>query len=250
MTACVNIDMGKQVIVSSEPELPVGAKFHEGVAAKWAQGYAGGSFGRRLARFRGLLDGNVLTGTNWLDLGCGSGVLTIELLDRGAIVVAVDGSPAMLSAAQANVSTEHANAVTWLQCDVQTLPQLADSTFDGLLCSSVFEYLERPQAALAEAERLLRPGGKLILSLPPKRSIVRTLQKFVRKIAQLFGGNKFAYLAVSKFEVEPNHLRDWLDATGFVLDHVTKFDPLLPRGLLRFLSPALLIAEAHKKSDQ
>ena len=164
-------------------------------------------------------------------------------------MVAVDGSPSMLREAQACIGGEHGSALTLLSSDVQSLPQLLDQSFDGVLCSSVVEYLDRPHAALSEAARLLRPGGKLIVSVPPTGSAVRTVQKIFRKIAQLFGGDKFSYLAVSKFEVEPNCLRQWLSEAGFVLDRVTKFDPLLPQSTLSFLRPALLIAEAHKKSD-
>ena len=241
--------MNRKTISSHESDLPAGAKFHEGIAAGWAQGYTGGSFGRRRACFRALLDRNVEPGKAWLDLGCGSGVLTSELLVRGATVVAVDGSPGMLREAQAGLVGEHGSVVTWLQSDVQSLPQLPEAGFDGVLCSSVLEYLEHPDAALREATRLLRPRGKLIVSVPPTGSVVRMAQKVVRSVSRLFGGNKFPYLAVSIFEVDPKHLRQWLSDAGFELDRVTGFDSLLPRSSLAFLRPALLIAEAHKKSD-
>ncbi len=199
--------MNRKTISGHESDLPAGAKFHEGIAAGWAQGYTGGSFGRRRACFRALLDRNVEPGKAWLDLGCGSGVLTSELMLRGATVVAVDGSPGMLREAQAGMADEHGSVVTWLQSDVQSLPQLRNAEFDGVLCSSVMEYLENPDAALREAARLLRPGGKLIVSMPPKGSVVRMAQKSVRSASRLFGGNKFPYLAVSRFEVDPGHLR-------------------------------------------
>jgi len=230
----------------NKSELPTGAKFHEDIAAGWAQGYTRGSFDRRRTCFRSLLDRNVVSGEAWLDLGCGSGVLTRELLERHATVVAVDGSPGMLREAQAGTVGEQDIMVTWLQSDVQSLPQVRDASFDGVLCSSVMEYLEKPEAALREAARILLPGGKLIVSIPPQFSAVRMTQKTVRSASRLYGANKFPYLGVSRFEINPGRLREWLSDAGFVLDKVTEFDPLLPRRVLAFLRPALLIAEAHK----
>lgn len=227
-------------------ELSAGTKFHEDIAAGWAQGYTRASFDRRRICFRSLLDRNVVAGEAWLDLGCGAGVLTRELLERHATVLAVDGSPAMLKEAHAGTSGDQGLMVTWLQSDVRFLPQVRDASFDGVVCSSVLEYLETPEAALREAARLLRPGGKLIVSMPPKFSAVRIAQKTVRSTFRLFGAKMFPYLGVSVFEANPGRLREWLSDAGFSLDKVTEFDPFLPRWALALLRPALLIAEAHK----
>jgi 2-polyprenyl-6-hydroxyphenyl methylase/3-demethylubiquinone-9 3-methyltransferase len=228
-------------------KLSPGANFHENISAEWAQGYEEGSFDRRRTCFRSILNDAVAPCKTWLDLGCGSGVLTQDLLERGAVVVAVDASPGMLREAQSYIDVDNVSVVTWLQSDVQSLPQLTDASFDGVLCSSVLEYLEHPVAALGEAARLLRPGGKLIVSMPPKLSIVRMSQKVVRAASRLVGGNKYSYLAVSIFEIDPRYLEQWLSDAGFVLERVTEFDPFLPSNLLTMLRPALLIIEAHKK---
>lgn len=230
-----------------EPGLPTGAMFHEGIAAGWAQGYSDGSFGRRRTCFVPILDRNVEPGRSWLDLGCGSGVLTKELLDRGADVLAVDGSPGMLKEAKALIGGEYGSELTWLQSDVQYLSQVADECLDGVLCSSVVEYVERPHDLLGEAARVLRPGGRMIVSIPPTLSAVRTVQKAIRKVTQYVGGDAFPYLAVSRFEIEPNAVRQWLSKAGFVLDRTTSFDPILAVTSLRLLRPALMILEAHKR---
>jgi ubiquinone/menaquinone biosynthesis C-methylase UbiE len=226
--------------------LPAGAGFHEGIAVRWAQGYASGSFSRRRICFLRILDRNVASGRSWLDLGCGSGVLTKDLLDRGADVIAFDGSPAMIKEAKALVGGADGSALTWIQGDVECFPQIADRSLDGVLCSSVIEYVERPDRLLSEVERVLRPGGKVILSIPPALSAVRSLQKAIRKLAQYAGQDAFSYLAVSRFEMEPNAVGQWLQKAGFVLDRITSFDPILPVSLQRVLRPALLVLEAHK----
>lgn len=50
-------------------------------------------------------------------------------------------------------------------CDITNIPQ-PSSTFDVVLCSEVLEHLPDPVKALAEFSRLLKPGGKLILTAP------------------------------------------------------------------------------------
>lgn len=50
-------------------------------------------------------------------------------------------------------------------CDIVAIPE-ADASFDAILCSEVFEHLPDPLKAIDEFARLLRPGGKLILTAP------------------------------------------------------------------------------------
>ena len=52
-----------------------------------------------------------------------------------------------------------------LVCDITDIPE-PDQSFDVILCSEVFEHLTDPQLALDELARLLKPGGKLILTAP------------------------------------------------------------------------------------
>lgn len=52
-----------------------------------------------------------------------------------------------------------------LVCDITAIPE-PDQSFDVILCSEVFEHLTEPQLALDELARLLKPGGKLILTAP------------------------------------------------------------------------------------
>jgi SAM-dependent methyltransferase len=52
-----------------------------------------------------------------------------------------------------------------LVCDITSIPE-PDHSFDAILCSEVFEHLADPLAALDEFARLLKPGGKLIISAP------------------------------------------------------------------------------------
>jgi SAM-dependent methyltransferase len=53
-----------------------------------------------------------------------------------------------------------------LVADLQAMPEIADASFDTVLCTQVLEHVPRPGAALAEIARVLAPGGHLILSVP------------------------------------------------------------------------------------
>src|SRR6266480_5831339 len=226
--------------------VPRGARFHEEIAAGWTAGYARGAFARRLDLIRIILRRHVRPGDSWVDLGCGSGVLCRELLALGASVVAVDGSPRMLSQARERVGSEYAARVNWIHSDVQSIDALKNGAFDGVLCSSVVEYLDRPEALLKEVARILGPDGVLVISLPPTFSAVRVLQKGIRGLMRFFGKDRFTYLSVSRLQMSPRAIDRLLQETGFSVIGSTGFDPVLPRALLRLVRPSLLIVEARK----
>ncbi len=226
--------------------LPRGAEFHERIASKWEAGYARGGFKHRLELFNSILDRCVTSGQYWLDLGCGSGILTRELISRGARVLALDGSPSMLQAARRSLEMAAGARVAFQQGDAQDLSWSEPCAFDGVLCSSVVEYLEDEDELMRQVSRVLKNDGLLIISIPPKRSLVRMVQKALRRFVRLLGRDKYAYLEVSRFEVEPSVIVGWLGKANLRVDHVSDFDPVLPKCLLHIFRPALLVCEARK----
>ncbi len=98
-----------------------------------------------------------------LDLGCGTGALAIPLAERsGARVVGVDGDPKVLAIASGKPG---ADRVEWTESLASRLP-LADGEVDCLVSSLVFHHLPLTikREALAEAKRVLRPGGQLLIA--------------------------------------------------------------------------------------
>ena len=230
----------------SKTIIPRGAQFHESIATRWGANYGAGSFKRRLELFNSILDRSVGAGQYWLDLGCGSGVLTAELIARGARVVAVDGSPSMLAAASKILDMDIGKFVTFRHGDAQDLSWASPCSFDGVLCSSVLEYVDDQDELIIQVSRALKDNGVFVTSVPPKRSPVRTLQKALRLFFGLFGIDKYGYLAVSRFEVDPRSVAGWLRNVGLRVERVSDFDPLLPTFILNFFRPSLLIIEARK----
>lgn len=226
--------------------LPPGARFHEGLASDWHRGYASGGFKRRLAMLEETLRPVVKPGAHWLDLGCGAGTLTRLLATLGARGEAVDGSPAMIEAARRLCSPQELAAFRFdVISTVESLHWPA-ATFDGVLCSSVIEYLDRPDDALAGMATVLKPGGRLVLTAAHSRSAVRRLQTGARTLSRWMGRNAFSYLDVSRTTFDAPHLRAALQQAGFTLDRLDTFDPLLPPALLGIVPGSLLVAVATK----
>lgn len=100
-------------------------------------------------------------GRTILDAGCGSGPLSAELRDRGAAVSGFDGSPAMIELARRRLGDDVPLTVADL---ARPLPY-ADGAFDDVVASLVLHYLEDWHAPLTEMHRVLKPGGRFILSV-------------------------------------------------------------------------------------
>ncbi|MBB3674733.1 class I SAM-dependent methyltransferase [Modestobacter versicolor] len=100
-------------------------------------------------------------GRRVLDAGCGSGPLAAALRDRGAVVTGFDASPLMVSLARERLGADADVQVA----DLATPLPFADGGFDDVTASLVLHYLRDWAAPLAELRRVLRPGGRLVLSV-------------------------------------------------------------------------------------
>ncbi len=109
-----------------------------------------------------------VAGRRILDAGCGSGPLFAALRDRGAIVTGFDSSAGMLDQARRRLGDD-ANLQL---ADISRPLPYADGAFDDVLASLVLHYLEDWGPALAELRRVLKPGGRLIMSVDHPFAVV------------------------------------------------------------------------------
>lgn len=100
-----------------------------------------------------------------VDFGCGSGVMTVELARWAKHVTAIDRSEAAL--AQAAERAQRLDNVTFLNADLSALPASVKKQ-DLVIISQSLHHVEDPRAVLAQALRVLKPGGKaVVLELMP-----------------------------------------------------------------------------------
>lgn len=115
-----------------------------------------------------------LPGSHILDAGCGNGIRCLPLARAGYRVHGVDLSPEMIAVAQqaAHGLGLSEAASRFSVGDVERLPA-ADASCDAVMCFNVLDYTPHPGVALAEFARVLRPGGRLVLSMLGAYSAVK-----------------------------------------------------------------------------
>ena len=134
------------------------AVFFDGIAEKWDGFEDLAALERKLAA--GLDELGVRADEQIVDVGCGTGNLTLALLAKlspAGRVVAVDVSRRMIELAQRKVSDSR---VSWHIDDAQRLP-LADASCDRVICFSVWPHFEDRKAVATELARVLKVGGLL-----------------------------------------------------------------------------------------
>lgn len=196
------------------------AAFFEGAAAGWDLTRAE-MIGQRtdLLALAALLDPASIVG----DLGCGTGQVAEALAPCVSRVVAVDESEAMLRTARARL--DGVSSVDFRVGALERLP-VADGELDAAVMMLVAHYLPHPAAAIAEAARALRDGGRFVLMdlLPHGRT------ELAVQMEHLWQG------------FERDQVLQWFDAAGFT---DTRYRPLPADPNAR--GPALFVASATKR---
>jgi SAM-dependent methyltransferase len=106
--------------------------------------------------------GHLLPKVDVADLGCGEGYLTLEAARWANQVIAVDHAPDVLKRARALAKRRRASNITWRVGELEHLP-LPDASVDIALLSQALHHAAKPDRALAEAHRVLRPDGRVLL---------------------------------------------------------------------------------------
>lgn len=102
-----------------------------------------------------------------LDCGMGPGRLLVELERRGWSVAGVDLAGEMVALARSRLP---GSADRLVQGSAESLPFSGES-FDAVVATGVFEYVENLPRALSEVARVLRPDGRFIVSMPNTRAV-------------------------------------------------------------------------------
>jgi 2-polyprenyl-3-methyl-5-hydroxy-6-metoxy-1,4-benzoquinol methylase len=181
---------------------------------------------RRGELFLAAAQSAVPRGGNILDYGCGPGRISALLAQNGFRVRGMDPSPAMIGMAERQ-------PLHGLPVDFQLIPEqlhLPPACFHAIICSSVIEYVARPEILLSQFAAALRPSGVLIISYANRRSLQRKL--FQRRNLHL---------------ADQKHLWSWPEFRHLLLQcgFRTERDPVFFESLFDRLSPLSLLSTSQ-----
>jgi ubiquinone/menaquinone biosynthesis C-methylase UbiE len=107
----------------------------------------------------------VRAGQKALDVGCGTGVVAVTAARAGAQVTGLDLTPALLEKARENARIAGVS-IDWREGDAESLP-FGDGAFDIVLSQFGHIFAPRPEVAIAEMLRVLKPGGTIAFATWP-----------------------------------------------------------------------------------
>lgn len=208
--------------------------YHGELAGEWEARYRKRSFRARLEVLEECLRGRSLAGTQWLDAGCGTGTLTRFLAERGCFVTGLDAAPRMIEIARDEARMHSCGERMTFQV-AETIARLphADVSLDGLLCSSVLEYVPNVEQCLTGFARVLKPGGVLLVSVPNSRSLVRRGQVAMHGWGRRLGRRWLEFIEHSRNEYSIPEFTALLGSRGFATENVVAFGSPIPRWVQR-----------------
>ena len=180
----------------------------------------------KLAMIEQLIRPHLKEGSSLLEIGCGAGNLLIQASVRGSYPVALDLSMQALTFVRARLEAQEAlKGFACIQSIGEHLP-FADGSFDFILLSEVVEHLEEPHMSIHEASRVLRPGGRLLVTTPNYRSFWPVMEWTVDRLnmAPKMGGEQH----ISKFY--PSTLYSLMTQSGLGVEYsgtIYGFSPFL-----------------------
>ena len=151
-----------------------------------------------------------------LDLGCGTGTLTVQLAANGRRVVGADSSPEMIERARAQYP-----GIDFRVCDALALP--FDGEFGAVFSNAVFHWIGDHDALLQNIRRALKPGGLLICEFGAEGNVQTISDAFARACAEQ-GLTVHSRFNMPSAEVFGRQLTD----SGFIIDGLYAFDRPTP----------------------
>lgn len=165
-----------------------------------------------------------LSGKQVLDVGCGGGILSESMAQRGAQVTGIDLAEKSLQVAQLHAL--EANVTLEYRCvAVEALAQEKPQTFDVVTCMEILEHVPDPSSVVRACAALVKPGGHVFFS---------TLNRNAKAYLMAVVGAEYVLNLLprgthdySKF-IKPSELAAWMRQAGLELQHQTgvTYNPL------------------------
>ncbi len=156
-----------------------------------------------------------LKGKTVLDVGCGGGILSESMAEKGATVTGIDLGEKALKVAQLH-SLESGVAVDYQLVSVETMAEKQPASFDVVTCLEMLEHVPDPASVVAACAKLVKPGGKVFFSTinrNPKAYLFAVIgAEYVLNMLPR-GTHDYA-----KF-IKPSELASWMRLAGLSLQH-------------------------------
>jgi SAM-dependent methyltransferase len=130
----------------------------------------------RLVTFAGIE-----AGAEVLDIACGTGVVALTAARLGATVTGIDLTPELIARAKENSALMKLK-VEWHECDAEALP-FQDASFDLVVSQFGHMFAPRPEVAVKEMLRVLRPGGTIAFATWPSELFVGRMFTLISQYA-------------------------------------------------------------------
>jgi 2-polyprenyl-3-methyl-5-hydroxy-6-metoxy-1,4-benzoquinol methylase len=195
------------------------------------------AFRQRLRVWRGILDRRATRGGLALDMGCGSGIFSFDLAERGYRVIGVDAAPDMVALCEEGRRARGLADMRFIQARLPAIDEAELAGADLIISSSLVEFVEDLDGTLALFARLLCPGGTLVVSMPNAFSLSRNYERAEYRLT----GKPEIYRFIKHFS-DPTWLARRLGPRGFTLEETEYYahDTRIARLARKLFLPAKL----------
>jgi len=164
-----------------------------------------------------------LSGTRVLDVGCGGGILTEALAQKGARVTGIDIARKALSVAELHL-LESGLLVDYLETTVEQHAASGVEPYDVITCMEMLEHVPDPKSVVSSIASLLKPGGHAFLS-----TINRNGWAFALAIAGAEYVARLLPQGTHRYDrfIRPSELTGWLRNAGLHTEDIRglHYDP-------------------------
>lgn len=165
-----------------------------------------------------------LDGSRVIDVGCGGGILSESMAQRGANVTGIDLAEAALGVAKLHL-LESGHEVEYLRARAEDMAAERPGEYDVVTCLEMLEHVPDPEAVVAACHALVKPGGHVFFSTinrNPKAFLFAIVgAEYVLRLLPR-GTHEYA-----KF-IRPSELEGWARGAGLKMHHITgmQYNPL------------------------